>query len=136
MPCHTITESAKLAGVSRRTIQRYIRSGKLSARNDEQGNPKLDTSELLRIFPNLSHPKDESLSQTVAPTVTPSNLEPLLLEMMQEIKALRAEVKELKEAKLLEYKPQLTEVIEKETTQTKYVNKELDYIPTLGDFFK
>jgi len=136
MPCHTITESAKLAGVSRRTIQRYVKAGRLSARNDEQGNPKIDTSELLRIFPNLSHPQEETLSQPVAPNVTPSNVEQLLLEMMQEIKLLRGELKELKEAKLLEYKPETTEVIKEETTPTKHENKELDYIPTLGDFFQ
>lgn len=48
----SITEGARLVGKSRRTLHNYISQGKLSKTIDEQGNPKLDTSELMRVFGN------------------------------------------------------------------------------------
>ncbi len=71
MPTHTITESAELAKVSRRTIQRYVKSGKISATKDRNGNPHIDTVELMRVFGQLSHPERKNKkkkSQTIAVT--------------------------------------------------------------------
>ncbi len=65
MAQHTMTEAAKLANVSRRTIQRYAKSGKLSVTKDRHGNPLVDTSELLRVFEELVTPKEEKKSQPV-----------------------------------------------------------------------
>jgi hypothetical protein len=47
-------KAAKLAGVSRTTIHRYVTDGKLSMSGD-----KVDTSELLRVFGSLTAPKSE-----------------------------------------------------------------------------
>lgn len=68
MACHTITESAKLTNKSRRTIQRYVKSGKLSVKNNRLGLPVIDTSELIRVFGSLSHLEPDDLSQSVAVT--------------------------------------------------------------------
>lgn len=68
MACHTITESAKLTNKSRRTIQRYVKSGKLSVKNNQLGYPVIDTSELIRIFGSLSHLEPDDLSRPVAVT--------------------------------------------------------------------
>jgi hypothetical protein len=47
----SITKAAGLAGVSRSTFYRsYINSGKVSVTSDSQGNPVVDTAELLRVF--------------------------------------------------------------------------------------
>lgn len=47
----SITKAAGLAGVSRSTFYRsYINTGKVSVGSDQQGNPVVDTSELLRVF--------------------------------------------------------------------------------------
>lgn len=49
----TISEAARLSGKSRKTVQRYISSGKLSA--TVHGTEKrIDTSELHRVFGDLS----------------------------------------------------------------------------------
>lgn len=56
MSLHTVTEAAKLAGVTRRTIYRYIKQGKLSATVTGSDNTVIDTSELLRVFGSLSQP--------------------------------------------------------------------------------
>ncbi|WP_019026530.1 hypothetical protein [Colwellia piezophila] len=54
MAIHNITDSALLVKKSRRTIQRYIASGKLIMVADTLGKPKIDTTELIRVFGSLS----------------------------------------------------------------------------------
>jgi hypothetical protein len=53
MPLVSKTEAAKLAGVTRQTIHRRVKSGDLSATGGE-----IDTSELLRVFGTLQRPLD------------------------------------------------------------------------------
>lgn len=48
------SKAAKLAGVSRTTIHRYVTDGKLSMTGDQ-----IDTSELMRVFGSLTVPKSE-----------------------------------------------------------------------------
>lgn len=51
----TLTEAAQMVGVSRVTLyKRYINSGILSVDRDQNGKPKVDTSELLRVFGDIS----------------------------------------------------------------------------------
>ena len=54
MAIHNITDSALLVKKSRRTIQRYIASGKLTMVSDTLGKPQIDTTELIRVFGALS----------------------------------------------------------------------------------
>jgi len=139
MACHTLTECAKLANVSRRTIQRYIKSGKLSCKKNEHGNPEIETSELIRVFGNVSHPVTDEMSHLVTP---PQNELSVLIEqavkkatqpLIQEIKELR---EEMKSVLLLTYQ---SEESEQEKTvspkPTKSANSELDDIPNLSDYF-
>ena len=62
MAVHTVTEAAKLAGVTRRTIYRYIKQGKLSTVVTGSDSAQIETSELLRVFGNLSHPEESKVS--------------------------------------------------------------------------
>ena len=56
----SITKAAGLAGVSRSTFYRsYINTGKVSVTSDSQGNPVVDTSELLRVFGVLHDTQEE-----------------------------------------------------------------------------
>lgn len=48
-----ISQAAKVSGKSRSTIQRHIKSGKLSVSQNAAGETEVDTSELLRIFGEL-----------------------------------------------------------------------------------
>lgn len=50
----SISEAARLAGVSRNTIYKHRNQGKLSVGEDEHGNPSVDTSELLRVYKKLN----------------------------------------------------------------------------------
>lgn len=55
-----ISEAARLAQKGRSTIQRYIKDGKLSCGKDAQGNPVIDTAELVRVFGKLHTPESAS----------------------------------------------------------------------------
>jgi excisionase family DNA binding protein len=57
MASHSVTEAAKLAGVTRRTIYRHIKAGKLSASVTGGDNTVIETSELLRVYGALSQPE-------------------------------------------------------------------------------
>ncbi len=55
----SISEAARLAGVSRKTIQRHIASGKLSATLSQGANASLrqvEISELMRVYGQLDAP--------------------------------------------------------------------------------
>lgn len=59
----SISEAARLAGKSRKTLHTYISNGKLTKVTDAQGKPKIDTSELIRVFGELAGPKETVTSQ-------------------------------------------------------------------------
>ncbi|MBJ5108356.1 helix-turn-helix domain-containing protein, partial [Salmonella enterica subsp. enterica serovar Typhimurium] len=61
MASHSVTEAAKLAGVTRRTIYRHIKAGKLSASVTGGDNTVIETSELLRVYGVLSQPEPEKV---------------------------------------------------------------------------
>jgi hypothetical protein len=47
----TVSEAARLVGLARQNLYKnYINEGKISIERDHKGNPKIDTSELIRVF--------------------------------------------------------------------------------------
>jgi hypothetical protein len=49
----TISEAARRVGIARSTLLRHIKNGKVSKVIGEDGKPRLDTSELLRVYGDL-----------------------------------------------------------------------------------
>lgn len=82
MAVHTVTEAAKLAGVTRRTIYRYIKQGKLSAVVTGSDATQIETSELLRVFGSLSQPEESKVS-TGSQVEEPEYVTRLMAEMSQ-----------------------------------------------------
>ena len=80
----SITKAAHAAGVSRRTIQRSIQSGRLSTATGER---TIDTTELLRVFGPLRHaPSDTpaSMSRPVATNDAPNDTLTMLVEVLRD----------------------------------------------------
>lgn len=67
-----ISAAARAAGKDRNTIKRYIKSGKLSATNDVQGNMVIDSAELMRVFGALASDGSTSAAGD-APAQSPEN---------------------------------------------------------------
>jgi len=76
MAIYNITDSALLVKKSRRTIQRYIASGKLTVGSDTLGKPQIDTTELIRVFGAISKVSQKRIakkSQDVAAKLPKKN---------------------------------------------------------------
>lgn len=80
MTQYSMKQAADLAGRSKSTIHRDIRSGRISAARDDAGQLWIDASELLRVYP------DADLSGRPKTVPEPANV--ALLEM--EVEHLRA----------------------------------------------
>lgn len=61
----TLSEAAEAAGVSRSTMLRAIKKGKISAVRNETGGFEIDLSELCRVWPDAS--LNTSMTQGDAP---------------------------------------------------------------------
>jgi excisionase family DNA binding protein len=90
MACHTISEAAAMVGVNRRTIYRYIKSGKLSAVVTSGDKTMIDTSELLRVFGSLSLP--ETLE---SPSRSQENQPEYVTRLLEEMSQMRSEIEHL-----------------------------------------
>lgn len=104
---HTLQDAIELTGRSRRSLYRDMDAGRVSYRVRPDGRRELETTELMRAYGALQ-PVAQSTAQPVAQVGTaasvpvPDHLEPLL----EELRLLREEVRELRQALLLlEHKP-------------------------------
>jgi len=82
----TISETARLTGKNRTTIYKYINSGKLSVVASVDGSKKIDTSEILRVFPDSKIVEKQQHSDNVTQQ-----------HATQEVDTLRQEISHLKE---------------------------------------
>lgn len=102
-----LSQAAKVVGKNRVTLWRHINAGKLSAERDRDGNPLVDTSELLRVYGELKKHVTHSNNKKQHHE-TPSYDELLLL-----VKELKKEQSDMKEIIIdlrnrLEHKPTQT----------------------------
>lgn len=86
-----LSKAAVLVGKNRTTIWRHIKQGKVSIERDRDGNPLVDTSELIRVYGELK------------PAATPINKKNQqqatanLTELVEQIHALKTEQSKLVE---------------------------------------
>ena len=82
MPRVTLKKACELTNKSKRTIQRYMSSGKLSYKTNKLGHKEIDVAELARVFDSLSplaspqkRPDD---THTMSPHVNDDRVDKLL----------------------------------------------------------
>lgn len=118
----SISEAAKLAGIARSQLySQYINQGLISLSRDERGRPRIDTSELLRVFGAISLESDRTdrtdrtpetvLTRTGQDNQNQQALINLLTEQLAEAKErerfYQHQLAELTQTiKLLEHKPE------------------------------
>ena len=93
-----VSQAARAAGKSRKTIQRHIKDGKLSASKVEDGLRWIDTAELQRVYGSLNAPDTDDAvstkmdkSQSDAPQMT-QVLESQIKRLEEEIKRLNERI--------------------------------------------
>ncbi len=108
MAWHTIQETQKRTGKSRRTLYRDMAAGRLSWEPEGDSGRRLETSELIRVYGELkplAQPEPEKTAH--GDTGLGTHNTALILA---ELKALREEVAELRQAmRLIEHKPDLAQ---------------------------
>lgn len=99
-----LSQASKLAGKNRTTIWRHIKAGKLSSERDYEGNPLIDTSELIRVYGKIkttATPEQQGMQHQATLSYN---------ELVKTIESLRSEQSEMKEqinilVNRLEHKP-------------------------------
>ena len=89
----SISDAARAAGINRRTLQRAIQTGRLSATTDTAGGRGVDLAELIRAFGPLKeapqeepHGQGAAMSQETAPHTAPDTaLVDTLREQVQQV---------------------------------------------------
>ena len=83
----SISDAARLTGKNRRTLQRHIKSGQLSATQQSDGQPGIQIVELIRVYGEI---RQDSLTPEPEKSTTPPP--PVIDERDIEIAKLRAEL--------------------------------------------
>ena len=109
---YTLGQAAKAADVSKTTIQRAIKSGRISASRQGDGSYVIDPAELHRAFPRDGHP-DGEMKQSVTATATGA--------LRVEVEMLREQLAMLKDERndLRTERDRLLFVIETQAAQVK-----------------
>lgn len=96
----TVRQAAEQVGISRQTMFRKIKEGKVSATTDHAGQLQIDTSELLRAFGSLQSPTVSDKTPGDNPRPSPKTPDtPATVAQQIEIERLRAQL-EFKTAEL------------------------------------
>lgn len=105
MAWHTVQEAQQLTGKSRRTLYRDMAAGRLSWAPEGDNGRRLETSELIRVYGELK-PLAQPGAGKPAQSDTALGTQDIAL-ILAELKALREEVGELRQAmRLIEHKPE------------------------------
>lgn len=122
----SISEAARLAGKSRTTLHRLIKTGELSVSTGERNARMVDISELARVFPDLKLRTGEQLfeqvnEQRVTGCITGSDHEnERLKQEIEHLKTLvssqQSHIDSLKQAMLLIEHKQQSDIPPQETT--------------------
>lgn len=99
MPEMTLSEAAKWAGVTRATIHKALRGGRLSGRKDESGEWRIDPAELERVYQpgkvvDVSRDGEVSSSDTGGLMAAKDRELALMREMLAEVRAQRDDAME------------------------------------------
>ena len=117
----TLKKACELTDKSKRTIQRYMSTGKLSYTSNLQGHKQIDVSELLRVFGELSPPITADVRTDVTVTNNTVDISTQMAEMIaaevskgvsQAIAPLIKQIENL--TNRLEYKPSPPENVRSE----------------------
>jgi len=81
----TLAEAAKETGLTRSAIFKAIKSGKLSAKKDEQGHFQIDPAELFRVYKPVNKEPSTSEQRETAKETTETNELSIRLDMMGQL---------------------------------------------------
>ena len=81
---YTLGEAAKATGMSKATISKAIKNGRISAAKDETGTFRIDPSELHRVYPPTVSSEQEETPKT---TPTKADIDGTIRELQARLEA-------------------------------------------------
>lgn len=110
---YTLSEAAAATGKNKATIQRAVKSGKISAPKGESGSYEIDPSELHRVFPPITQRVAPQHNATIRNGTKQAEM-PTDFNALQHIADLEKELAVMEERKngLEEQKRHLTDTVE------------------------
>lgn len=87
----SVSEAARAAGVSKATISRHVKNGRISCVRGGSGHPEIDASELLRYYPGADLEQRHLAQQPQERTETPRQNVSRNNALRGELEAIRAE---------------------------------------------
>lgn len=96
----SVTECAKLLGITSRAVQKYIKEGKISAVKNEKGRYEIDKSEFYRVFPDayISEQPKEKYANNNSDSATIKDVE--IKHLKEKIYLLKEQLADAKEREL------------------------------------
>jgi excisionase family DNA binding protein len=134
MPKLTTVEAAQLAGVSRSTVWRACKSGRLSA--ERAGKDfAIEVSELQRVFPlqppATSHPVTEKPDATGPSVAEKPDETALVAELRRQVERLEAD-----KADLRQERDRLLSLVERQSDQVRLLTDQRERQPWLRRLFR
>lgn len=123
----TVRQAAEQVGVSRQTMFRHIKDGRVSATVDRDGQKQIDVAELLRVFGELQSPIATAKTASDRSRLTQKNETVPGLAYQIELEKLRAQL-ELKAAELALAKERISELKSREHQVVEEKNRLLTLI--------
>jgi len=128
----TVRKAAELAGISRQTLFRQIREGKISATQDRSGAMQVDLSELIRVFGELQPESATAGSMRQSSKTAPDTggtgfYHAELLRLQAELSVKAAQL-ELAQERITELKERELELKERERQQLAEKHRFLEVI--------
>lgn len=109
----TVRQAAERAGVSRQTMFRHVKDGRVSATVDRYGQKQIDVAELIRVFGELQSPTATAKTASDRSRLTQKNETASGLAYQAELEKLRAQL-EFKVAELALAKERISELKSRE----------------------
>jgi predicted transcriptional regulator len=118
----TITKASHLAGLTRQSIYRHIKQGKVSAITQNDGTKKIDTSELLRVYGEIKDFNDDNVTIAAGNKVSKAvNVE--LLEYKIEVLEKQLKESEVRNDNSLEQNKSLTDIIKSQSLTLEHAKR-------------
>jgi excisionase family DNA binding protein len=123
----TVRQAAEQVGVSRQTMFRHVKDGRVSATVDRDGQKQIDVAELLRVFGAIQSPVATAKTVNDRSRLTQKNETAPGLAYQIELEKLRAQL-ELKAAELALAKERISELKSREHQVVEEKNRLLTLI--------
>jgi hypothetical protein len=141
----SISESARQAGCSRQYLHKLIKAGTLSSSKDENDQPYIDDSELLRVFDGrlprqtpitaVTRNRDSNEHHTITGTNTRpiTGLQPLVEVLQEQLQRAETREKEQRE-EFLERERRLLDQVDKLTDTIKQIEHKTPAAEPVNDY--